>query len=79
MQINVEKSRVMWFSFKSSKSLTTVLQILLEGTPLVNVSKQKHLGITKMTWTYHVANVYKKMAYYLAVIRRYFLTTLLGC
>ena len=39
MQVNVEKSRVMWFSVKSSKSPTTVPPILLEGTPLVNLSK----------------------------------------
>ena len=37
MQVNVEKSRVKWFSVKSSKSSTVVL---LEGTPLLNVSKQ---------------------------------------
>ena len=48
MQVNVEKSRVMWFSVKSSKSPspTAVAPILLEGTPLMNVSKQKYLGIT---------------------------------
>ena len=66
--INVEKSRVMWFSIKSSKSPTTVLLVLLEGTPLVNMSKQKYLGITidsNLIWAYHVANVCKKMAYYL--------------
>ena len=49
-------------------SPTTVPPILLEGTPLVNVSKQKCLGITinsNLSWAYHVANVCKKMAYYL--------------
>ena len=68
MQINVEKSHVMWFYVKSFNSLTTLPPILLEGTPLVNVSKQKYLGITidnNLTWAYHVANVCKKMAYYL--------------
>ena len=68
MQVNVEKSHVVWFSVKSSKSPTTVLPILLEGIPLVKVSKQKYLGITidsNLTWAYHVANVCKKMAYYL--------------
>ena len=65
MQVNVEKSCVMWFSVKSFNSLTTVPPILLEGTPLVNVSKQKYLVITidgNLTWAYHVANVWKKMA-----------------
>ena len=38
MQVNVEKSHVMWFSVKSFNSLTTVLPILLEGTSLENVS-----------------------------------------
>ena len=46
MQVNVEKSHVMWFSVKSSKSPTILLPILLEGILLVNVSKQKYLGIT---------------------------------
>ena len=61
MQVNVEKSREMWFSIKSFNSLTTVLPILLEGTPLVNMSKQNYLGIaidSNLTW----ANVCKKMA-----------------
>ena len=68
MHVNVEKFHVMWFCVKSINSPTTVAPILLEGTPLVNVSKQKYLGITidsNLTWVYHVANVCKKMAYYL--------------
>ena len=68
MQVNVEKSHVVWFSVKSSKSPTTVLPILLKGIPLAKVSKQKYLGITidsNLTWAYHVANACKKMAYYL--------------
>ena len=44
MQVNVEKSFEMWFSIKSFNSPTTVPLILLEGTPLVNVSKPKYLG-----------------------------------
>ena len=86
MHVNVEKFHVIWFSVKSSKPpLYTVPPILLKGTPLVNVSKQKYLGITNdgnLTWAYHVANVCKKMAYYLfrsTVIRRYLLTILLTC
>ena len=58
MQVNVEKSYVMWFCVKSCNSLTTVPSILLESTPLVNVSKQKYLGITidsNLTWAYHVS------------------------
>ena len=45
--------------------------ILLERTPLVNVSKQKYLGITinsNLTWACHVTNVCKKMPYYLYLI-----------
>ena len=42
----MEKSHVIWFSVKSFKSPTTVPPLLLEVTPLVNVSKQKYLGIT---------------------------------
>ena len=50
---------------KSFNSPTTVPPILLEGTPLVNVSKQKYLKITidsNLTWAYQVAKVCKKMA-----------------
>ena len=71
MQVNVEKSSVMWFSVRSSKSSTVVTPILLESTPLVNVSKQKYLGITidsNLPWACHVANVCKKMTYYLYLI-----------
>ena len=72
MQVNVGKSSVIWFSVKSFKSSTVVPPILLEGTPLVNVTKQqKYLGITidsNLTWACHVANVCKKMAYYLYLI-----------
>ena len=60
----MEKCHEMWFFVKSFNSLTTVLAILLKGTPLVNVSKQNYLGITidsNVTWAYHVANVCKKM------------------
>ena len=67
MQVNVEKSHVMWLSVKSLISPTTVPPILLESTPLVNVSKQKYLVITidsNLTWVYYVANGCKKMAYY---------------
>ena len=71
MQVNVKKSSVLWFSVKSCKSSTVVPPILLQGTPLENVDKQKYLGITidsNLTWASHVANVCKKMAYYLYLI-----------
>ena len=42
----MEKFRVMWFSVKFFNTPTTVPPILLEGTSLVNVSKQKYMGIT---------------------------------
>ena len=64
MYVNAENG----FLFKSSKSPTIVLPILLEGTALVNVSMQKYLVITidsNLTWAYHVVNVCKKMTYYL--------------
>ena len=44
MQVNVEKS--CGFSVKSFNSPVTVPPILLEDSPLVNVSRQKYLGIT---------------------------------
>ena len=51
-------------------SSATVLPILLEGTPLVIVSKQKYLGITidsNLTWAYQVVNVCKKIASILSI------------
>ena len=66
MQVNVEKSCVLWFSVKSFNCPTTVPLILLVDTSLVNVGKQKYLVITidsNLTWAYHVPNVCKKMAY----------------
>ena len=57
MHVNVENSCVMWFTDKFFNSPTRVPSVLLEGTPLVNVSKQKYLGITidsNLTWDYHV-------------------------
>ena len=53
MQVNVEKSPEMWFSAKSFNPLTTVLPILLEHAPLVNMSKQNYLRIavdSNLTW-----------------------------
>ena len=73
MHVNVEKSSVMWFSVKSPKSSTVVPPILLECTPLVNVIEQKYLGITidsNLTWAFHVANVCKKIAYYIHIFDR---------
>ena len=67
MQVIVKKPPVMWFSvnrnhitrdFSTINSLATVPPILLEGSPLVNVSKHKYLEITidsNLTWAYHVA------------------------
>ena len=50
---------MIWFSLKSFNSPTTVPPILLEGTSLMNLSKQKYLKITidsNLTWAYQVPN-----------------------
>ena len=67
MQFNINKSSVMWFTIKSSSAIVQP-QVLLDGTPLSKVDRQKYLGVTfdnKLTWYSHVAAVCKNMAYYL--------------
>ena len=62
-------SCVMWFSTKSHNSVVQP-QVLINGTPLFQVDKQKYLGVTfhsKLTWCSHVAAVCKSTDYYLYV------------
>ena len=70
MQFNIKKSSVMWFSTKSCNAVVQP-QVLIDGTPLSEVDKQKYLGVvfdSKLTWSSHVAAVCKSMAYYLYLI-----------
>ena len=55
------------------KSSSTIVQpqVLIDGTPLSKVDRQKHLGVifdNNLTWCSHVAAVCKNMAYYLYLI-----------
>ena len=60
------KPHVMWFSGKSFNSpLQCRLFCWKVYTPLVNVGKLEITIDSDFTWAYHVANVCKKMAYYL--------------
>ena len=70
MQFNINKSSVLWFTIKSSIAAVQP-PVLIDGTPLPKVDKQKYLGVTfdnKLTWHPHVATVCKSMAYYLYLI-----------
>ena len=52
MQFNIKKSSVMWFSTKSCNAVLQP-QVLIDGTPLSQVDKQKYLGVVfdgKLTW-----------------------------
>ena len=44
MQFNIKKSSVMWFSTKSCNAVVQP-QVLIDGTPLSEVDKQKYLGV----------------------------------
>ena len=60
----------MWFSVHSFQSVKLPL-ITVDGHSLVCVDTQKYLGLyidPKLSWRSHVANICKKMAYYLYLI-----------
>ena len=66
MQLNIKKSSIMWFGIK--RSVVSLPSITVNDIPLSSVQKQKYLGITFDTKSYHVANVCRNMSYYLTVI-----------
>ena len=70
MLINVKKSSVMWFSVRPLGSVT-LPSIYVDGHLLECVDTQKYLGLhidSRLSWRNHVANICKKMAYYLYLI-----------
>ena len=67
MQLNIEKSSIMWFR---PRSLLTVSppDVVVDSTPLRPVSTQKYLGVIfddRLDWSAHVAAVCKKVSFYL--------------
>ena len=70
MLINFTKSSIMWFHACSPNSII-LPTITVDGHSLVRVDSQKYLGLhidSKLSWRNHVANICKKMAYYLYLI-----------
>ena len=64
---------VMWFSIKVSKR-HQYPSIVVGDSPLRVVDEQKYLGLVfdnHLTWTSHVSQVCKKMAYYLHLLNRH--------
>ena len=59
-----------WFHVRSPNSII-LPTITVDGHSLVRVDSQKYLGFhidSKLSWRNHVANICKKMAYYLYLI-----------
>ena len=59
----------MWFSIKPPSDPPP--PVLYDTTPLTVVDRQKYLGVIfdhRLTWSSHVAKVYKSMSYYLFLI-----------
>ena len=70
MEVNVKKSNVMWFNVHSSKC-SEIPPILLNGSPLSQVTTHKYLGVQideYLRWSSHISYLCKKMAYYLYLI-----------
>ena len=70
MQLNMQKSSVMWFRGSSRKKVVFP-DIVVNDIVLRQVDKQKYLGVmfdTRLSWTHQVSNVCKKMAYYLHLL-----------
>ena len=81
MLINFTKSSIMWFHARSPNSII-LPTITVDGHSLVHVDSQKYLGLhidSKLSWRNHVANICKKMAYYLYLIVVLYLKVLLRC
>ena len=71
MQVNVNKSGVMWFYIKQSKRRAPPPSVYLGGLLLQQVDHHKYLGVffdPQLRWDVHVNNVCKKMSYYLYLI-----------
>ena len=67
MQLNIEKSSIMWFR-NCSLSHISPPDVVIDGAPLHTVTTQKYLGVifdNHLEWSSHVAAVCKKASFYL--------------
>ena len=70
MQVNVDKSSIMWFHCQRSKKRAHLF-IWMHGLPLRQVDHYKYLGIffdPQLRWDIHTNHVCKRMSYYLYLI-----------
>ena len=71
MQVNVDKSSIMWFHCKRSKNIASFPRVYLDGLPLKQVDRYKYWGTffdPQLRWDIHVNHVCKRMSYYLYLI-----------
>ena len=61
MQINVRKSRIMWFKIKQPRLGVLPSSVYLDALPVSCVERHD----SQLNWDIHVANICKKMSYYL--------------
>jgi len=74
MEINFKKYCVMWFKVSNHSLRSTYLPtyICWYSDVLQVTEKQKYLGLifeSTMSWSHHVANVCRRMSYYLSLLR----------
>ena len=70
MQLNFQKSKVMWFS-ASPKKLVSSPKVEVDNIILEVVDTQLYLGLvfdSKLSWEGQVSNVCKKMSYYIYLL-----------
>ena len=74
MQLNVKKSCVMWFSTTRHRNSQPFPDIKFDNITLFTTNKQKYLGLvfdSQLRWCEQVANVCKKMSYYIHLVNCY--------
>ena len=71
VRLNYQKSSVMWFRPNGCVSKCLYPDIIVDNTVLQVTEKQTYLGLVfdcNLSWCHHVANICKKMSYYLYLI-----------
>ena len=72
MQLNFQKSKVMWFS-ASLKKPVSLPEVVVSDKVLEVVDTQLYLGLmfhSKLSWESQVSHVCKKMSYYIYLLTR---------
>ena len=69
--VNSKKSCVMWFQPHHCRCSVMQPDIVINNISLQTTVKQKYLGLifdNRLTWSYHVSSIGKKMSYYLHLV-----------